>query len=99
MDTGDILACSLSGLHLGDDRIEMHRRGIHHLGIGRRSLNDLLGNKRPGIEADRAALDQLETAHGDKVGGTRAGSDKIDGHSAAPFNSAANFMALPSLRA
>jgi hypothetical protein len=48
------------------------------------ALHDLLGHQRTGIETHRAALDQLQPAHGDEIRRARSGADEIDGHAASP---------------
>ena len=85
MDARDIMPLGVRGFDLGDDLIEMHRRGVDHARIGGRRVHDLLRHQRSGIEADRTALDQLQSAHGDEVRRARPGSDEIDGHVFAPF--------------
>ena len=80
MDAGDVLARVMGGGDLGDDLIEMHRRGVADQRAGGRGGDDFGGDERAGIEADRAALDEALAAQGDEVGRAGAGADEVDGH-------------------
>ena len=82
MHARHILACRVGLLHLLDDEIEMHRRGVHDQRIGRCRRDDFLRHQRPGKQTDRTPLDQPLAAHGDQVGGSRPGADEIDSHCA-----------------
>ena len=80
MDAGDVEACGMGGLDLGQDFVEVHGCGVEHPGTGRRFGHDLGRDQGAGVEADRTAADQGEPAHGDEVGRTRAGADEVDRH-------------------
>ena len=80
MDAGDVLAARVSGDDLGDDLVEMHRRGVADERAGWGGGDDLGGDQRAGIEADGAALDEALAAQRDEVGRAGAGADEVDGH-------------------
>src|SRR5262249_44145781 len=63
---------------------ERQRRGIDDARIFRTKAEQLVQHDRAGIEADRAARDQLASAHGDKVGRAWTGADEVHRHGAAP---------------
>ena len=80
MDPGDVLSPGVSFLHQRDNLVEMHRGGIAHQGVGRRGGDDGLRHQRAGVEADRAALDHAQSAHGDEVRRAWPGTDEVDFH-------------------
>ena len=95
-----ILTGFMGCFHIGNDLVEMHRRGVLDQRVFRRGVHDLFGHQRTGIQAHRAALDQLEPAYGDEVRRARSGADEIDGHAASPDICVPTCaIAVPSLRA
>ena len=68
--------------HMGDDLVEGQRRGVDDQRAGRRGGEDFGRHQRAGIEADRAALDQPQPAHGDQIGRAGAGADEMHRHRA-----------------
>ncbi|MCC7045149.1 MAG: hypothetical protein IT562_00410 [Alphaproteobacteria bacterium] len=63
--------------HLGDDLVEMHRRGVDHPRPLRRRRDHGARHQRSGVEHDGAAADQLEPAHRDQVGRAGTGADEV----------------------
>lgn len=86
MHAGNVIAVFMGGNDLGDDLVEIERRGIDHPRVGRCHGDHGLGHQRAGIEADRAGSDQLCTAQGDQVGRAGAGADEVDSHGARFFS-------------
>ena len=64
-----------------DDLVQGQRAGVDHLRVGRAQREQVLRHDRPGVQADRAALQQPLAAHRDQVGGAGPGTDEVDGHS------------------
>ena len=85
MHPRDVLAAFMRRRHLGDDLVERQRRRVDDPRTLGRGLDDLRGHQRAGIEADRAALDQAQAAHGDQVGRAGTGADEMHGHAALSF--------------
>ena len=85
MNTRDIKSRLMRCLNLGDDVIQRQRGGVNDGGIGWGRGDDRLRNKRAGIEAELAALDQTQSANRDQFGITRPGTDEIDGHERVSF--------------
>ena len=67
-----------------DDLVERHRRGVDDARARRAMLEQRPRHERAGIEADRAARDQVAAAHGDEIGRAGAGADEVDGHRPSP---------------
>ena len=80
MDARHILSRPMCRFDLGDDLIEMKRSGVDDTGTLWRCLDDLFRHQRSGIEADRAALDQLQAPQGDEIGCARSGADEMNAH-------------------
>ena len=74
---------------MGDDLVEGQRRRVDQARARRRRGEDVARHQRAGIEADRAALDQPQAAHGDQIGGAGTGADEMDGHCAGAVEIAA----------
>ena len=78
MHAGDVKAAAIRLAHLRHDLVEGERAGVDHARIlGCRGHH---GRRHQGarIEADRAALDQPQAAHGDEVRGARSRADEMD---------------------
>ena len=80
MQPRHVLPRCVGGTELGDDRIEVERRGIDDARTGRTVREDFLGHQRAGIETDRATGDQVASAQGQQVGRTGTGAYEVDGH-------------------
>ena len=57
MDSRDVLALSLRGLHFGDNFIEMQRRGVDHLRPFWCGSDDIGRDQRSRVKADLACFD------------------------------------------
>jgi hypothetical protein len=68
MQPRDVLAGRMGGDIFGLDLVERHRRGVDKTGILRAPVEHLARHDRAGIEADRAAREQIAPAHGDEIG-------------------------------
>ncbi len=66
------------------DLVEVERCGVDDAGAGRAQREKLRRHDRAGIEADRAARDEVAPAHGDEIGRAGAGADEMHGHGATP---------------
>ncbi len=85
----DILTRRMGAHELRFDLVEIHRRGVDDARTGRRERDELRRHDRSGIEADRAARDEVAAAHGDEIGRARAGADEVHGHGRASFDKGA----------
>ena len=65
---------------LGEDLVQRQGAGIHDLGVRRALREKVFGHDRARVQTHRASLQEPLTAHGDQVGGTRAGADEVDRH-------------------
>ena len=80
MQPRDILAPPLGAHEFGGDGVEIERGGIDPACARRAPVEDLGRHERAGIEADRAALDEVAAAHRDQIGRAGAGADEVNGH-------------------
>ena len=62
------------------DLVERQRRGVDQPRVRRAVREQLRRHDRAGVEADRAARQQVAAAQGDQVGRARAGADEMHGH-------------------
>ena len=67
-----------------DDGVERQRRGVDDARARRAMLEKRLRHQRAGVEADRAARDEIAAAQGDQIGRAGPGADEMHGHGAAP---------------
>ena len=84
MQPRHVEALVVRGDELRLDLVERHRRGVDDPRAGRAIGQQLLRHERAGVEADRAARDQIAAAHGDEVGRARPRADEMHGHGASP---------------
>ena len=82
MQPRHVEAGGMRGDELGFDLVERHRRGIDDPRAGRTMGEQLRRHDRAGVETDRAAREQVASAHGDEVGRARSGADEMHGHGA-----------------
>jgi hypothetical protein len=80
MQPRHVLPCRMGGDEFGDDGIEIEWRGVDDARAGWTVRQDFFGHQRAGIEADRAAADQVAPAQGQQVWRTGAGAYEVDGH-------------------
>ena len=64
----------------GLDLVERQGGGVDKAGLRAAPVEHLAGHYGAGIEADRAAGEQVPTAHGDEIGGTGTRADEMHGH-------------------
>ncbi len=84
MEPGDIEAVLVRFREMDHDLIQRQRRRVDHSRAGWSGGEDVARHERAGVEADRAALDQPQSAHRDQIGRAGAGADEMDGHWGAP---------------
>ena len=83
MQPRDILAALVRLAELRHDRIEIERRGVDDPRARRAMVEQRFRDQRAGVEADRAARDQVAPAQGDEIGRAGSGADEMHGHSGA----------------
>ena len=98
MDPGDIMANSVRSLYIRKDLVQRHWCRIDNLCIVRRMGDDGFRDKGSGIEADRAAGDQIPAFDGQQIWITRPGTNEIDSHCPAP-EVLSGRMLVPAFRA
>ena len=80
MEPGNIEPAGIGRNVLCLDLVKGERRRIDQARPGRAMREELPRYDRAGIEADRAAGEEVAAADGYEVGRTRAGADEMDGH-------------------
>ncbi len=70
----------MGGLELGHDLLEAHGRGVDDAGARGTESEHGRMHERAGIEADRAAREEIAAAQREKVGRAGAGADEMHGH-------------------
>src|SRR5262249_3147902 len=78
--TRDIQAGIRSAPAFRDDLVERHRCGVDDADAGRAIVEQRFRHQRAGVEAYRAARDEVAAADGDEVGCAGAGADEVYGH-------------------
>ena len=63
-----------------NDRVEIERRGVDDPRPRRAMIEQRRGHERAGVEADRAARDEIAPAHGDEIGRAGPGADEVHRH-------------------
>ena len=80
MKPGDVLApCGRLDAER-NDRVEIERRGVDDPRARRAMIEQRRGHERAGVEADRAAGDEIAPAHGDEIGRAGPGADEVHRH-------------------
>ena len=98
MQPRHVLAGRVRRHELGLDLVERHRRGVDDARARRAMRQQLRRHDRAGIEADRAARDQVASAQGDEVGGARPGADEMHGHGVASSLASAQVTGPTTMR-
>ena len=80
MEPRNVVAGAMRRLEFGDDLIEAHWRGVDDARPFGAHREDLGVDERAGIEADRAARDELCAAQRDEVRRAWTGTDEMHGH-------------------
>ena len=80
MEPRHVVAGAMRRFELGDDLIEAHRRRVDDARPFGAEREDLFVHQRAGIEADRAAGDEVRAAEREQVRRAGAGADEMHGH-------------------
>jgi hypothetical protein len=84
MDPGDIVALFVGGLHLGDDLVQMHRRGIDHPRPFGRLGHHLRRHQRPGIKHDGGTPNDIQPPNSNKIRSPRPRAYEVNCHGVLP---------------
>src|SRR5436190_4243391 len=80
MEPRHVLACGVGFDELGFDLIQGHGRRVDDACTAGAVCQQLLWYHRAGVQADRAAGQQVPPTDGDQICGARAGAYEVDGH-------------------
>ena len=89
MQPRHILTGAMGGRIFQFDLVERHRRGVDQPRVRRAVFQQFLRHDRAGIEANRAAREQVAAAHGNEVGSAWSGADEMHRHLPPPLTAMA----------
>ena len=80
MNPGHILTQRVGGNHMGNNLIEVQRRGVDDCRVVRRMSQNFRWHQGASIQTDRRGGDQVTATQGDEVRGAGSGADKEYSH-------------------